>query len=180
MAPEHRPHRHTTISSKHHKHKHSSASAHATGPAPRRPRPTSTPLAKQACEQLPEIILAGNKSVGIDVVEAFATWYQAGSNPSLELLTNTYPHGWVTPGTDVDGILNGVGPDVDLTQDHGYARNGQDFLVTNNGPLGGLPGFCRCVFPLLSTLFSLCNSSILTLDCTDWELTSARLKRRRF
>lgn len=149
-APEPRPYRITTTSSKHYKHKHPSpASAHATGSAPRHPRPTSSSKAKQACEQLPEIILAGNKMVGIEVVDAFATWYEAGSNPSLELLTSTYPHGWVTPGTNVDGILNGVGPDVDLTQDHGYARNGQDSLVTNNGPLGGLPGFCRCVlFPV--------------------------------
>ena len=75
-------------------------------------------------------------------------FYPAGSNPSLELLVAQYPDGWIPSGTDVPAILSGVGPDIDITKELGYGRTGQNdesMRIANNGPLGGLPAFCRYV-----------------------------------
>lgn len=79
----------------------------------------------------------------IEPESSFAHFYPAGSNPSLELLVQTYPAGIIDPDTaeDVPKILTDVGPDVDITRDFGYGKIPEQLV--NHGPLGGLPPFCR-------------------------------------
>lgn len=43
-------------------------------------------------------------------------YYPEGSNPSLELLSQTYPPGIIPANLDVAAILESVGPDIDITQ----------------------------------------------------------------
>lgn len=72
----------------------------------------------------------------------FSQYYPQGSNPSLELLSSTYPAGTIPTDVDVGAILASVGPDVDLTQEGGYGYQTNKRIV-HNGPSGGLPAFCR-------------------------------------
>ncbi|CAO1625040.1 unnamed protein product [Parajaminaea phylloscopi] len=70
----------------------------------------------------------------------FAQYYPEGSNPSLELLAQTYPPDTLPVKPSLKSLLSGVGPDFDLSVD-GYGKN--TGRAASNGPLGGLPAFCR-------------------------------------
>ncbi|KAK0541955.1 hypothetical protein OC845_006825, partial [Tilletia horrida] len=73
----------------------------------------------------------------------FSEYYPEGSNPSLELLVARYPANTL-PATflkDLQKTLSEVGPDIDITADAGYGKSGG--RSGSNGPLGGLPAFCR-------------------------------------
>ncbi|KAN0063669.1 hypothetical protein ACQY0O_003718 [Thecaphora frezii] len=74
---------------------------------------------------------------------SFGQYYPAGSNPSLELLVQTYPAGIINATVQklVPDILSDVGPDVDLTRDAAYGKMSPE--LANHRPLGGLPPFCR-------------------------------------
>lgn len=78
---------------------------------------------------------------GLEINNTFSQYYPEGSMPSLELLTQTYPPGTLPRGTNVPTILDSVGPDVDIKSDAGYGKS--DTRAAQNGPLGGLPAFCR-------------------------------------
>ncbi|KDN44530.1 tannase-domain-containing protein [Tilletiaria anomala UBC 951] len=131
-----------------------SFAATTTTSAHQQSRPTTAALAAQLCAALPAQLFAPSGSQLTFKEAPVATWYEDGSNPSLELLASTYPDGWIPPGTDVASILDGVGPDIDITRDYGYGRQGQTHesrLIAANGPLGGLPGFCRVAARIITS-----------------------------
>ncbi len=117
--------------------------------------PVDEQRAQSLCRLLPLRLLSSNSNFTYSKVNTtqddqtpglFSQFYPAGSNPSLELLASTYPIGFIPNGIDIAPILTGVGPDVDITKDFGYGRSGtNDYAkrIANNGPLGGLPAFCR-------------------------------------
>ncbi|EPQ28376.1 uncharacterized protein PFL1_04203 [Pseudozyma flocculosa PF-1] len=74
---------------------------------------------------------------------SFAQYYPEGSNPSIELLTDVYPDGVLDQRTErkLSGILSSLGSDVDIKRDFGYGK--ANTRAAGNGPLGGLPAFCR-------------------------------------
>lgn len=80
------------------------------------------------------------KSSKYDLELAFAQYYPEGSNPSLELLAQTYPPGTLPSRPSLKSLLAGVGPDFDLSADNYGKNRGR---AASNGPLGGLPAFCR-------------------------------------
>ncbi|PWN38806.1 tannase-domain-containing protein [Ceraceosorus guamensis] len=93
------------------------------------------------CKAL-ETTIANVTSLKIN--NTFAQYYPTGSNPSLELLTQLYPAGTIPKSVRVGPILESVGPDIDITKDFGYGKSGgAGARAANNGPLGGLPAFCR-------------------------------------
>lgn len=91
--------------------------------------------AKHHCERL-----ANFTSSHYNLSTTFAQYYPEGSNPSLELLALSYPDGVLPQRPSIKSLLKGVGPDFDLSVDD-YGRNRGP--TAKNGPLGGLPAFCR-------------------------------------
>lgn len=81
------------------------------------------------------------KDVALNDSLTFAQYWPAGSNPSLELLAATYPAGLLPEKPATKSLVSSIAPDVDLTRDVGYGWSDQPF--SKNGPLGGLPPFCR-------------------------------------
>lgn len=80
-------------------------------------------------------------TTGLTINNTFSQYFAEGSMPSLELLTALYPNGTLPKRPSVASILSGVGPDIDIKSDAGYARTGG--RAGKNGPLGGMPAFCR-------------------------------------
>lgn len=79
-------------------------------------------------------------SSSLELNGTFAQYYPEGSNPSLELLAQTYPPETLPDRPTLKSLLAGVGPDFDLSVDnYGFNRG----KTAKNGPLGGLPAFCR-------------------------------------
>lgn len=80
-------------------------------------------------------------TTGLTINNTFSQYFAEGSMPSLELLTALYPQGTIPNRTNIRAILSGVGPDIDIKSDAGYAKTGG--RAGKNGPLGGMPAFCR-------------------------------------
>lgn len=99
---------------------------------------TAGPESQQQCLALATAFKA---SADLKINNTFSQYFAEGSMPSLELLTALYPNGTIPPKTNIAQILSGVGPDIDIKSDAGYARTGG--RAGTNGPLGGLPAFCR-------------------------------------
>lgn len=95
-------------------------------------------LAENLCKGLVATFKPPN---GLTINNTFSYYYPEGSMPSLELLTQMYPTGTIPPSVKVPEILDSVGPDVDIKSDAGYGKS--DTRAAKNGPLGGLPPFCR-------------------------------------
>ncbi|KAK0541834.1 hypothetical protein OC845_006881, partial [Tilletia horrida] len=98
------------------------------------------PAAQDLCTWL-GINFSSQSSQSIN--NTFSEYYPEGSNPSLELLVARYPANTL-PATflkDLQKTLSDVGPDIDITADAGYGKSGG--RSGSNGPLGGLPAFCR-------------------------------------
>lgn len=80
-------------------------------------------------------------TTGLKINNTFSNYFAEGSMPSLELLAALYPTGTIPEKVNVATLLSGVGPDIDIKSDAGYARTNS--RASQNGPLGGLPSFCR-------------------------------------
>lgn len=96
------------------------------------------PNAEQQCIALAQTFKS--KSYELNATQTGAQYYPEGSNPSLELLYETYPAGVLPKSPTQKALLVGVGADFDLSVD-GYGKNVGP--ASQNGPLGGLPAFCR-------------------------------------
>jgi hypothetical protein len=104
--------------------------------------PVSTAKTEGADSQKQCLALAADfKATDLKINNTFSQYFAEGSMPSLELLTALYPNGTIPPKTNIAQILSGVGPDIDIKSDAGYARTAG--RAGKNGPLGGLPAFCR-------------------------------------
>ncbi|KAK0523103.1 hypothetical protein OC842_006261 [Tilletia horrida] len=77
----------------------------------------------------------------------FVEYWDQGSNPSLETLVASYPNGTLPKKFIPDFLktLLDVGPDVDISADHGYGKSDgpKGSRLGEHGPLGSLPAFCR-------------------------------------
>lgn len=93
--------------------------------------------AKVACEGL----LKSYTPTELQLNGTFAQYWEQGSNPSFELLTSVYPKDVLPKRPNLNALLLALAPDYDVTGDSGYGAS--DSPVANNGPMGGLPAFCR-------------------------------------
>ncbi|PWN18452.1 tannase-domain-containing protein [Microstroma glucosiphilum] len=100
--------------------------------------PTAGPVAEQRCEAFASTFSSKNLVLNL----TFSQYWEQGSNPSLELLASSIPLPIYPEGPALQQILAGVGPDVDISRDGGYGWNSRKRL-SEHGPLGGLPAFCR-------------------------------------
>ncbi|KAN0060974.1 hypothetical protein ACQY0O_006708 [Thecaphora frezii] len=92
--------------------------------------------------KLPQLLMPS-----FNVNWTFSQYYVEGSNPSMELLVDVYPDGVLDSKAKkrLPKILHNVGYDVDIKRDFGYGKTGtpSGSRAAQNGPLGGLPAFCR-------------------------------------
>ncbi|CAO1634882.1 unnamed protein product [Sympodiomycopsis kandeliae] len=95
------------------------------------------PAAKEACEALKHTF----KSSQYEHNGTFTEYWEQGSNPSFQLLSSVYPKEVLPKRPTVNTMLLSVGNDYDVTKDFGYGTSGGP--ASKNGPLGGLPAFCR-------------------------------------
>lgn len=106
--------------------------------------PVNATAAQALCSQLPTL-LQQSSSLGFNSTPV-SYFYADGNHDSLESFAQSYPDDWIPARVNVDAILGGVGPDVNLRKDFGYGRQGVTKRardIANHGPLGGSPAFCR-------------------------------------
>ncbi|PWN24362.1 UAA-domain-containing protein [Jaminaea rosea] len=96
------------------------------------------PDAEQRCLSLSRTF--NTSSIHYTLNNTFTQYYPTGSNPSLELLAQSLPPGVLPSSPSLKALLEGVGPDFDLSLDDYGKNTGPE---AKNGPLGGLPAFCR-------------------------------------
>lgn len=95
------------------------------------------PQAEQMCKALAENF----KPDGLTINNTFSQYFPEGTNPSIELLAQMYPPGTIPKGTKLANIFDLLGPDADIVSDSGYGKS--QGRAARNGPVGGLPAFCR-------------------------------------
>lgn len=99
---------------------------------------TAGTKAETLCKQLSQSFQA---PAGLKINNTFSQYFPEGSTLTLEDLTKLYPNGTIPDSVPLDKVLDGVGFDLNIKSQAGYGRF--DSRISLNGPVGGLPAFCR-------------------------------------
>lgn len=75
--------------------------------------------AKSLCDELSQSFQA---PIGISIQQTFTQYFRQGSNASIEFSTKPYPNGTILEGTNVEKIVQVVGPDLNVSSQAGYGR----------------------------------------------------------